>query len=545
MGKGKARRIEIMDTTLRDGEQAEGISMMPEEKRTIAQRLLETVKVDRIEVASARVSEGERRAVKTIIDHVESKDMIHRVEILGFVDGNRSVDWAKSVGARVINLLTKGSLHHCREQLKKTHEQHLDDIRKTIEYGVKQGITFNVYLEDWSGGMIGCADYVHDHIAALVAMPVTRIMLPDTLGLLSPSQVREFVGRIITAFPDCHFDFHGHDDYGVGTANTLEAALAGVHGVHVTVNGMGERAGNVTLDEVVVALRDHAGIRTSVDERALSDISKLVEVFSGRRVPANKPIVGENVFTQTAGIHADGDMKGNLYESRLTPARFGRHRTYAMGKLMGKASLDFNLERLNISLSAEQKQQLLTRIVELGDQKKTVTLSDLPFLISEVLQTRELRVFEVKDYSIVSNRGLRPTATILVRYRDREIHATGSGDGGYDAFMQALKSIEKLLGFELPRLLDYEVRIPPGGKTDALVETTIKWEEGMKTRGVHSDQLAAAIQATEHALNMIALRSTPQQKGHGVRPSPLTPVSSHKRAHGSTHHKKIADARRR
>ncbi len=544
MSKRKPRRIEIMDTTLRDGEQAEGISMMPEEKRTIAQRLLETVKVDRIEVASARVSEGEHRAVKTIVDYAESKGLTDRVEILGFVDVHRSVDWARSVGARVINLLTKGSLHHCREQLKKTHQQHLDDIRKTIDYGVKHGIVFNVYLEDWSGGMIGCADYVDEHIAALSEMSVRRIMLPDTLGLLAPVQVREFVGRVIGAFPNRHFDYHGHDDYGLGTANTLEAAVAGVHGVHVTVNGMGERAGNVTLDEVVVALRDHAGIRTGVDERALSDISKLVEVFSGRRVPANKPIVGENVFTQTAGIHADGDMKGNLYESRLTPARFGQHRTYAMGKLMGKASLDFNLERLNISLSPEQKQQLLARIVELGDQKKSVTTSDLPFLISEILQTRELRVFEVKDYSVVSNRGLRPTATVLVRYRDKEFHATGSGDGGYDAFMQALKSIEKQLGFELPKLLDYEVRIPPGGKTDALVETTIKWQGGMKTRGVHSDQLAAAIQATEHALNMIALRSAPSQKGQRARGKRLAPFSKHGRSHGSTHHKKIADARR-
>jgi D-citramalate synthase len=534
---GKPRRVEVMDTTLRDGEQAEGISMMPEEKRTIAGRLLETVKVDRIEVASARVSEGERRAVKTIIDYAESRGMTDRVEILGFVDMNRSVDWATSVGARVINLLTKGSLHHCREQLKKTHEQHLDDIRKTIEYGVKHGITFNVYLEDWSGGMLGSPDYVEEHIVALSGMDVRRIMLPDTLGLLAPPQVRDFVGRIIAKFPDRHFDYHGHDDYGLGTANTLEAAIAGARGVHVTVNGMGERAGNVTLDEVVVALRDHAGIRTNVDERALSDISKLVEVFSGRRVPANKPIVGENVFTQTAGIHADGDMKGNLYESRLTPARFGQHRNYAMGKLMGKASLDFNLERLNISLSPEQKQQLLARIIELGDQKKSVTTSDLPFLISEVLQNRELRIFEVKDYSVVSNRGLRPTATVLIRFRDKEFQTTGSGDGGYDAFMQALKSIEKQLGFTLPKLLDYEVRIPPGGKTDALVETTIKWEGGMKTRGVHSDQLAAAIQATEHALNMIALRSKPSSLRAGV--------TKHGRTHGPADHKKIVDARRR
>jgi (R)-citramalate synthase len=234
-------------------------------------------------------------------------------------------------------------------------------------------------------------------------------------------------------------------------------------------------------------------------------------------------------------------MKGNLYESRLTPSRFGQHRTYAMGKLMGKASLDFNLERLNIALTPEQRQQLLARIVELGDQKKSVTQADLPFLISEVLQTRDLRVFEVKDYSVVTNRGLRPTATILVRFRDRELHATGFGDGGYDAFMQALKSIEKQLGFELPKLLDYEVRIPPGGKTDALVETTIKWEGGMKTRGVHSDQLAAAIQATEHALNMIALRSAPPAKGQRARGRSRGALRG---MNGSTHHKKIAESRR-
>jgi len=537
--KGKVRRVEVMDTTLRDGEQAEGISMMPEEKRTIASRLLETVKVDRIEVASARVSEGERRAAKSIVDSAASKGLADRVEILGFVDFNRSIDWAGTVGVRVINLLTKGSLHHCREQLKKTHQQHLDDIRKTVEYGDKKGITFNVYLEDWSGGMLGSPDYVFEHIEALRGMPVRRIMLPDTLGLLAPVQVREMVGQVLAAFPDRHFDFHGHNDYGLGTANTLEAVLAGVHGVHATVNGMGERAGNVTLDEVVVSLRDHADVKTGVDERSLADISRLVEVFSGRRVPANKPISGENVFTQTAGIHADGDMKGNLYESRLTPARFGQHRTYAMGKLMGKASLDFNLERLNITLTPDQKQQLLSRIVELGDQKKSVTTSDLPFLIAEILQTRELRVFEVKDYSVVSNRGLRPTATVLIRYRDREIHATGSGDGGYDAFMQALKTIEKKLGFGLPRLLDYEVRIPPGGKTDALVETTIKWEGGIKTRGVHSDQLAAAIQATEHALNMIALRSAPGATGISRG------ASKHGRTHGAAQHKKIVNARRR
>jgi len=500
--------VEILDTTLRDGEQAEGVSMVPAEKLTIAKRMLEKVKVDRVEVASGRTSEGERIAVDRIMTWAEDAGFADRIEILGFVDNKASVDWTRAAGGQVINLLTKSSLKHCCEQLRRTPQQHLDDIARTIDYGTRHGVAFNIYLEDWSSGMRDSRDYVMNHLSALTNMPIQRLMLCDTLGILSPAEVRRFVLELTSTFPEHHFDYHGHNDYGLATANTLEAALAGAVGVHCTVNGMGERAGNTALDEVVVSLRDHAGLRTHVNERALAAVSQLVEVFSGRRIAVNKPIVGENVFTQAAGVHADGDMKGKLYESQLHPSRFGLRRSYAMGKLMGKASLEFNLKRLNITLTNEQKQQLLDRIVELGDQKRRITTADLPFLVAELLQTPELRLFEVKDFTVVSNFGLRPTATILVRYRDKEVQATASGDGGYDAFMQALKSVEKQLGIKVPKLLDYEVRIPPGGKTDALVETTIRWEDGLKTVGVNTDQLAAAIQATEHALNLRTLHGS-------------------------------------
>ena len=486
--------------------------MSPEEKLVIARHLLGKVKVDRIEIASARVSKGEHLAVDKIIDWAENEGMVDRIEVLGFVDLSASVDWVRSVGARVINLLTKGSAKHCKEQLRRTPERHFAEIQKTVEYGLKRGIAFNIYLEDWSNGMIDSPGYVMKMLEALTQMPFRRIMLPDTLGILNPTQVRDFVEQIVRAYPDRHFDFHGHNDYGLGTANTLASVEAGARGVHVTVNGMGERAGNVPLDEVAVALKDHANAATGVNEKALRGIGKLVEVFSGRRVASNKPITGESVYTQTAGIHADGDMKGNLYESRLKPKRFGLSRSYAMGKLMGKASLDFNLEKMKIRLTPEQKKIVMERIVQLGDQKKTVTEADLPFIISDVLERPEHRVFEVKEYSIISSRGLLPTASILVRFGDKEYHSTASGDGGYDAFMKALRALEKDMNVKVPKLVDYEVHIPPGGKSNALVETTIRWEGGMKTRAVHSDQIAAAIEATSHAMNLIALHSAEEGK---------------------------------
>ncbi|MFY0607187.1 MAG: 2-isopropylmalate synthase [Cyclobacteriaceae bacterium] len=499
-------KVEILDTTLRDGEQTAGVSFTESEKLTIAQLLLEELKVDRIEVASARVSEGELRGAKKILDWANHNNYGERIEILGFVDGQISVDWIKGCGGKVINLLCKGSRKHCEGQLRKTVKEHLEDISETISYAHKQGIIVNVYLEDWSNGMRTSPDYVDEMIAGLLTMPVKRIMLPDTLGIMNHKEVSDFCGQMTTKFPTAHFDFHAHNDYDLSTANVYSALEVGIMGVHTTLNGLGERAGNVPLSSVIGIVKDHLHYDMNVDESKLYKVCKIVESFSGIRIPANKPLVGEFVFTQTSGIHADGDSKDNLYHNSLSPERFGRSYSYALGKMSGKANIKKNLEELGIELSKEETKKITAKIIELGDKKESITKEDLPFIINDVLRSEKLEQHvEIKNYSLSVAQGLHSMATLSIAIGGKTYEKTASGDGQYDAFMNSLKAIYEELGESLPRLVDYEVQIPPGGETDALVITTISWENGktFKTRGLDPDQTVAAIKATIKMLNII------------------------------------------
>jgi len=502
------RHIQIMDTTLRDGEQTSGVSFSATEKLTLAQILLQEVKVDRIEVASARVSEGEFLAVKKITEWAKKHDLLDRVEVLTFVDGEASVQWMLDAGAKVMNLLTKGSMNHLTYQLKKTPEQHFSDIKKVIELARSKEITTNVYLEDWSNGMRTSPEYVFQYLDFITEVPIQKILLPDTLGVLTPHETYDFLHRIITRYPDHHFEFHGHNDYDLGVANVMEALRAGVHGLHLTVNGMGERAGNAPLASTIAVIKDSMPeVTTSVVESSLYSISKLVETFSGIRIPSNKPVVGENVFTQTAGIHADGDKKNNLYCSKLMPERFGRQRLYALGKTSGKANIENNLKQLGITLEDEDLKTVTQRIIELGDRKEVVTQEDLPYIISDVLDSHSFEEkVEIVNYVLTHARNLKPSATVQIRFEDIIIEESAQGDGQYDAFMNALKKIYKQHNTDLPLLTDYAVRIPPGSHSDALCETIITWKSAdkeFKTRGLDSDQTVSAIKATEKMLNII------------------------------------------
>ena len=502
-------QIEIMDTTLRDGEQTPEVAYTPEEKLQLARVLLTEVQVDRIEVGQARVSEGERIALQRIAAWAERAELLDRVEILGYCDGEASVDWISSVGGRAMNLLAKGSELHCTRQLRQRPEQHWERLGATLRYAQQRGVTASVYLEDWSNGVRDSFDYVFGMVRALRELPIRRIYLPDTLGVLGPEDTNRYVALMTSTWPHLHFEFHGHNDYGLATANCLAALAAGARGVHTSVNGMGERSGNTRLAEVVAAIHDQTPARSRVDESKLSTISRLVETFSGKGVAANAPIVGRDVFTQTGGIHADGDAKGELYASRLAPARFGRERRYALGKLSGKASVEHNLRRLGIELGDAERAQVLARIVELGDKKHTVVPADLPYLIADVLKRPEQRPFRVSSYRVEVGSETLPRAVVEIDHRGEKYGAEATGDGGYDAFMRALQEALRPLQLAVPKLADYRVQIPPGGKTGALVQTVITWqaeggEETFTTLGVDSDQLAAAVLATEKMLNSLA-----------------------------------------
>ena len=407
-----------------------------------------------------------------------------------------------------MNLLAKGSERHLKYQLKKTLDEHVADIRRSVEYAHSKGITVNLYLEDWSNGMKDSPDYVRGLVSALADTQIRRFMLPDTLGVLNPDKVGQYMSQMTEWFPNFHFDFHAHNDYDLAVANALAAVSNGCKGVHTSINGLGERAGNAPLSSVQAALKDHLGVATSVNEERLNDAAKIVEGFSGIAVPPNKPIVGESVFTQVAGVHADGDNKNNLYCNELLPERFGRKREYALGKNSGKANILKNLEELGLELTPEQTKRVTDRIIELGDKKQIITQEDLPYIVNDVLKhsTPDDKV-KLLSYMVSTAYGLKPMASVKMEINGDVYEESAMGDGMFDAFIHAVRHIYRdKLQRKFPWLTNYVVNIPPGGRTDALVQTSISWtfnDKTYRTRALDADQTEAAIKATIKMLNLL------------------------------------------
>lgn len=351
-------------------------------------------------------------------------------------------------------------------------------------------------------------DYVVKLIEGLQDTSIQRYMLPDTLGVLNPMDLGKYVQQMVAHFPNLRFDFHAHNDYDLAISNVLAAVMAGCSGIHTSVNGLGERAGNAPLASVQAILHDQVKVNTNIDESRLNEISRLVESYSGISIPPNQPIVGDSVFTQVAGVHADGDNKAGLYMNDLLPERFGRKREYALGKNSGKANILKNLEELGLELTPEQTKRVTERIIELGDKKELVTQEDLPFIVSDVLKhgAPEEHV-KLLSYVVTTAYGLKPLASVRLEIDGQTYEENAHGDGQFDAFVRAIRHIYRdKLGRKFPWLSNYNVTIPPGGRTDAFVQTVITWtwnDRIIRTRGLDADQTEAAIKATIKMLNLL------------------------------------------
>jgi D-citramalate synthase len=502
----KQKQLEIMDTTLRDGEQMDKVSFSPLQKLEIAKKLFD-IGIDRIEVASARAVDNDAEALRLITNYAKTIGKLHSVEVLGFVDNTKSVDWIYDNGGRTLNLLAKGSKKHCEEQLGKKLEVHLADILNTINYALSKDFHVNIYLEDWSSGMTNSPEYVFEMIEKLKQHKIERFMLPDTLGILNPMLTQKYVTELKKIFPSIKFDFHAHNDYGLATANTMYAIIAGISGVHLTLNSLGERAGNCSLFEIVACANDHLKLNLNIKESEFYNLKNLTEIASKMRISANAPIVGDNVHRQTAGVHAHGDKKGNLYKTILSPERFGKTTTtYSLGKQSGQATIEISLKQLGVTVDDETLKRITSVVRKLGEQGKTVTQEDLLFIQEECYGNSDKLQFRFLEASTQVNMSGKKISHIKILFEGQEMEETALGDGGYDAIMNALLKLAPQLKIPLAKLVDYNPRIPPGGKTDALVETIIDWEhnnEIFTTVGLDCDQTISAVKATEKMINLM------------------------------------------
>lgn len=500
--------IEILDTTLRDGEQTSGVSFSMAEKLTITRLVLNNLKVPRIEIGSTRVSAGELETAQAICQWANDNGKLEAIEMLGFIDGGKSIKWVLDAGGKVINLLAKGSERHCREQLQRTPQEHYHDVAREIANAAKHGLIVNLYLEDWSNGMIHSQDYVYNMVDALKDLPIRRFMLPDTLGIMNPNQVYGYCARMTQRYPQLHFDFHAHNDYDLATSNSFAAGLVGIKGLHCTINGLGERAGNAPMASVVAMVHDMLHSTTGIDEKQIYAVSHIVESFAGVVVAQNEPIIGENVFTQTAGIHADGDNKNELYYNDLIPERFGRKREYALGKLSGEASVKKNLLELGIELGKRYVRKVNERIVAMGERKQMVTQDDLPYIVSDIVK-HDVQQTKVKiiNFALNLTHGLQASATLKLEVNGVQYEDTANGVGQIDAVINVVRKIYRQNKLhDLPRLTNYTMSIPPHSSSEAIVMANVTWNykgHVIRTRGIEADQIEAVISATIKMLNLI------------------------------------------
>jgi D-citramalate synthase len=485
-------QVRVLDTTLRDGEQTPGVSLTPEEKLRIALKI-DALGADIIEAGSAITSEGEREGIRKITAEGLS------AEICSFARAVREdIDAAVSCDVDSVHLVVPTSDLHLEHKLRKTREEVLEQAVDCTEYAVDHGILVELSAEDSTRSDM---DFLRTIFREGIEAGAERICACDTVGILTPERSYEFYRGLSEL--GAPLSVHCHNDFGLAVANSLAGLRAGASEVHATINGIGERAGNAALEEVVVALKSLYDVDTSINIEMLYETSRMVARMTGVYLQPNKAIVGENAFAHESGIHADGVLKKAETYEPITPEMVGHRRRFVMGKHIGTHALRKRLDELGMKVADDKLMEIFRRVKTLGDMGKCVTDVDLQAIAEDVLGVMEDKVVDLQEVTIVSGNRVTPTASVKLRVDDREVLEAGTGVGPVDAAIVAIK--KSLEDFADITLEEYHVDAITGG-TDALIDVVIKLRHGdriISARSTQPDIIMASVEAFLSGVNRL------------------------------------------
>ncbi|KUO40843.1 MAG: 2-isopropylmalate synthase [Hadesarchaea archaeon DG-33-1] len=489
----RKRAVKVLDTTLRDGEQMPGVALAPSQKLEIA-KALDGLGVDIIEAGAAITSEGERQAIKTIADAGL------KAEICSFARPLRAdIDAALACGVHSVHLVVPVSNIHLQHKLKKSKS----DVKKmaldATRYALDHDLVVELSAEDATR-----ADpaFLKEILSAGVEEGAQRVCVCDTVGVLTPEKTRKLFSEL-TALIKVPVAAHCHDDFGMATANTLAAVQAGAQEVHVTVNGLGERAGNAALEEVALGLAQFYDIQTNIQLKKLYEISHLVERYTGLPVPPTKAVVGENVFSHEAGIHTHGVLVYPPTYEPISPEVVGHHRRLVFGKHVGSHAIESELKRIGLEPTKEQVQEIFEKVKKLGDRGKLVTDAEWRTIVDAVMGQTLEEMVKLEELTVVSGNKVTPTASVRLKFEDKEFTESGLGVGPVDAAINAIRKIVE--GMSNVRLQEYHVDAVSGG-ADAVVDVVVKLTDGKRiitSRGSSGDIIMASVQAMLKGVNRL------------------------------------------
>jgi D-citramalate synthase len=491
-----ASNLRFLDTTLRDGEQTPGVSLDPDQKFEIASRLSD-IGVDVIEAGSAAASDGEREAIRRIADSGLNAEICTFVRAL-HVD----IDYAADCNVDSIHLVVPVSDLHIAKKMRKTRDEVVAMAMNAVEYAKGRGLIVELSGEDASRAD---QQFLRSIFSQGIEHGADRLCFCDTVGLLTPEKAAEFIPPIAKIAP---LSIHCHDDLGFALTNTMASLKSGASCAHVTVNGLGERAGNTPFEEVVMALEVLYGYPTRIHKEMIYPLSSLVSRHTGVPLAVNKAIVGEMAFTHESGIHAHGVIREpSTYES-VKPEQVGRKRRIVLGKHSGTASVEAALQEMNYKADEPQVKEIVKRIKQLGDGGKRVTDADLMAVADAVLAIECKPVIRMRQFTATSGSHMIPTASVTLVVNGVEMTGAATGDGPVDAAMEVLR---KCVGDVADiRLEEYHVDAIQGG-TDALVEVTVRLSKDGKiitSRGARTDIIMASVEAMIAGMNRLLREKT-------------------------------------